>query len=103
MGFSLVIIVVVLAGLFFFFKFKETQHKLSLWLIGGFVLFALVSVWTVYSRHEVDLTTFEGFMTLMKFYGLWLEQVGHNVVDITGYVVHKSWGSSVANVTNMTQ
>lgn len=100
MGFSWVILGVVIVVLLIFFKFKETQHKLHLWFIGGFILFALGSIWTVYSTHAVDLTTFDGFMTLMKLYVLWLKQIGHNIADLTGYVVNQHWGS---NVTNMTQ
>lgn len=99
MGATLLIIGLVLIGLIILFKFKEIQHKIHLTLIAGFLLFAVGSILAVYKSHSIDLTTFEGFLSLGKFYVLWLKQLGHNVVDITGYVVHQDWVSNVTNIT----
>lgn len=99
MVFSLILVGVVLALLWFIFKFKEIQHKVQLIFIGGFVLFALGSIWTVYSRHDIDITTFDGFLALSKFYLVWLKQLGHNIADISGYVIHQDWTANSTNVT----
>ncbi|HVY01522.1 MAG TPA: hypothetical protein VHA12_02040 [Candidatus Nanoarchaeia archaeon] len=99
MDFTWVLLGLVVVVLFIVFKFKHLHHEFQMYFIGALILFAVGSVLIVYRSHSVDLTTFEGFLSLGKFYVLWLKQLGHNVVDVTGYVIHQEWTLNATNIS----
>lgn len=93
------IIVAVVLILFILFKFKEVQHKIQLTALIAFLLFAALSIGHVYSSNAVDLTTFQGLLSLSKFYLVWVKQAVGNVLDFTGYITKQDW---MFNITNST-
>ena len=96
-----VLLILVFIALMVLFKFKEIRHQFGLVVIAMLFLFLAFSVYSVYSKHKVDLTTFDGVVEAGKIYVTWLGGVGHNIVKVTGYAVHQDWGFNKANLTNV--
>ena len=45
----------------------------------------------IFSGGQYDLSSKEGVFGFVKAYGVWAKTIAGNVVDITGYAIHKPW------------
>jgi len=80
-------------------KFKELRHKIGFLTVVALVLFLVLSFATLYSAHDLDLTSFQGLLKAGELYVSWLGQAFHNVKGISAYVVNQDWGLNLVNVT----
>ncbi|MEM4259407.1 MAG: hypothetical protein QXS38_01425 [Candidatus Pacearchaeota archaeon] len=86
------IIIFVLVALLIFIKFGEIKHKYLLRIFLLLVIFFLGTLGYVFIKHNIDLTTYEGFLQLGRTYLSWLSSIFHNVKGITGYAIQQQWG-----------
>ena len=77
---------------FLFFKFKEARHKITLVFLLLLLIFSAYSITRISSNHDIDLTSFEGFLAAGKVYFGWLVGAFGNVKTLTGYAVQQDWG-----------
>ena len=80
-------------------KFKELRHKIGFLTVVGIVLFLVLSFATLYSAHDLDLTSFQGLVNAGQLYMSWLGQAFQNVKGISAYVIHQDWGLNFTNFT----
>lgn len=77
-------------------KFKELRHKIGFLTVVALGLFLVLSFATLYSSHELDLTSFSGVVKAGQTYLSWLGQTFHNVKSISAYVVNQDWDVNVS-------
>lgn len=84
-------IAVIVVVLVLLFKLRELRHHISLVLIVLVLFFFAITFASVYSKNQVDLSTFEGMTKISQVYFSWLASVGQNLVHIGGYAVKQDW------------
>lgn len=72
-------------------KFKEIRHKFGFLIILFILLFLGLSFWNVYQANNLDLKTFDGFVTSGKVYFSWLGSLLSNTKALTTYAVKQDW------------
>lgn len=93
----LVVIVVLIAVLFL--KFQDLKHKLGITLMILLVLLLALSMVSVYTTNDLDLSNLNGVAHAGKVYLSWLLTFGNNIVKVSGYAVGQDWGFDLKNVT----
>lgn len=91
-------ILAVVVILLVMFKFKELRHQFSLIFIVLVLVFFLLSFGSVFSKNNVDLTTFDGVMLAGKLYFSWLGHMFSNVVQISGYAISQDWAPANSTI-----
>ncbi len=91
-----VFIVIVLFAIFLFFKITSFRYeKWWTYSIGILFIFMLFSFFNVVRSNEINLNTFEGFVSALKSYAYWIVGFGKPTASITGKASLLDW-----NVTN---
>ncbi|MDP4039186.1 MAG: hypothetical protein Q8P57_01230 [Candidatus Pacearchaeota archaeon] len=95
-----VFIIIVGFAVFFFFKFSNLRYE-RVWTysIAVLLIFLLFTFFSVVSHNELDIKSFEGFTSGLKFYGSWLWGFLSNTAKITGNVVNVDWSGNFSNLT----
>jgi hypothetical protein len=93
------LIILVVIVIFILLKFKEIRHKLGFLFVVALVLFLALSFASLYSSHNLDLTSFSGLVKAGDLYVSWLGQAFHNVKSVSSYVIHQDWGLNLTNFT----
>ena len=99
------IILIIIALLVVLILYAKFSHAKTQWFYKGFgvvVVLFLVSVLYVWLKSGVNLSSYEGFLSLGKTYFNWLGSIAGNFGSITGNVVKHDWGlnSSVGSTIN---
>jgi len=104
----LIITLVLLGIMIFLFRSANQVYLLSLvknnffyYFMIALFAFLAISFTRLYVLHDLDFTSYAGFLDAMKVYGIWLKGVFVNLGRVTGYAVNQEWIPS--NVTNMTR
>ncbi len=93
-----VFIVIVLLAIFLFFKITSFRYeKWWTYSIGILFIFILFSFFKIVKSNEIDLYSFEGFISALKAYAYWIVDFGKTTASITGKASLFDW-----NVTNKT-
>lgn len=90
-GILAVIIGLVIIGVIF--KYHKV-HSFINFLIAGIVLFLVFSIAYVYFTSGVNLTTFDGFISFIKFYVSWIVAIFSNTGKTVGYVINQNWSAA---------
>jgi hypothetical protein len=88
-----ILIILAVLAIFLVLKFKEIRHKLGFVVVLLFLLFLSLSFWNVYNTHNIDISTFNGFVDAGKAYFSWLGGVIGNTKAVTTYAIKQDWGS----------
>ncbi len=88
-----IVILTILAVVFIFviLKFKEFRHKIGFLFILLLLLFFGFSVLQIY-KTDADLGSFDGVVSAVKIYFVWLGSIFDNIVGISGYAINQDWG-----------
>ncbi len=88
------IILVVLAALavIAFIKLTEMKHKILLKVILVLGVFIVGTLGYVYFKNQIDISTYEGFVSLGHVYLSWLGSLANNIKSVTGYAINQVWG-----------
>ena len=93
-----VFIVIILLAIALFFKITSFRYeKWWTYSIGILFVFILFSFFKVVNSNDINLSTFNGFLSGLKSYVLWLVDFGKTTATITGNAALFDW-----NVTNST-
>lgn len=95
---SLLIIAVGLVAIFLFVKMMNRGQDWWSYFVVVIAVFFLVTLAYVATRPEINLTTFDGWVSLGRLYLSWLGNLGANIVKVTGHVIHMDWGVRNATV-----
>jgi len=94
-----ILIAILLVLIFIIVRFKELKHRIFIIFIIVLILFGILSIGAIYTKNEVDLTSFEGLVAATKLYTSWLKTVYINVAQLTGQAVKQDWGINITNIT----
>jgi len=98
---SWIFVILVLAALIIFFKTTGVRFgKTWTFLIGFVILFFVLSFGFLVTRPDVDVTTFDGFVSAFKTYFVWLGGIFDKAGGITGEVVRTDWTTNLSNPGN---
>lgn len=92
------IIILVALALIVFVKLAEMKHKILLKVILVLVAFVIGTLGYVYFKHDINISTYDGFVSLGRVYFSWLGGLFKNMGSITGYAVQQSWGMNSTGV-----
>jgi|TARA_Y100000310_G_scaffold340419_1_gene436136 hypothetical protein len=96
--FQWAIIVILIATIFVFVKFKYIKHKLT-WIIVLFlILLFYLGFLASTAGQDINFSTFEGSQTGIKLYLAWLGQSFDNMRTITGQAVKLDWGANTTSI-----
>lgn len=94
---NIVFIALVVLAVFLFFKITSFRYeRWWTYLIAIVLIFVLFSFFKVVNANQIDIDSFEGFMSGAKSYAFWLANFGKTTASITGQAT-LGW-----NVTNTT-
>ena len=77
-----------------FVFFKITSFRYERWwtyLIGILLIFVLFSFFSVTKANDIQVNTFQGFVSGVKAYSLWVVSFGKNAAQVTGQVANIDW------------
>jgi|TARA_Y100000034_G_C6853529_1_gene387508 hypothetical protein len=101
---SWIIWIVVGITLFLFFKYSSIRYeRVWTYILAVVFVFLLFTFFSVITHNEIDLTSFDGFVTGAKFYGQWLWGWAGNLGTITGNIVNIDWSGNFTNVNPKTK
>lgn len=87
-----IFIIIVLLAIFVFFKITSFRYERWWTYSIGILLFLFVfTFFKVVSNNDLDITTFEGFVSGMKAYVSWLIGFGKTTASITGQATLFDW------------
>lgn len=92
----IIIGILVVLGVFLV-KFKEVRHRGGLFFLLFMAIFFVATMGHVYSKTQLDLSTFDGIVAACKVYFSWLGSVAHNIIQIGGYAIKQDWGVNVSS------
>ncbi|MBM3231949.1 hypothetical protein FJZ21_01045 [Candidatus Pacearchaeota archaeon] len=93
---NLVFIAIVILAVFLFFKITSFRYeRWWTYLIAILLIFVLFSFFNVTKANDINLNSFEGFVSGTKAYFVWLTNFGKATASITGKAT-LGW-----NVTNI--
>ncbi|MEK6908843.1 MAG: hypothetical protein AABX23_02210 [Nanoarchaeota archaeon] len=93
---NLVFIGLIIIAVFLFFKITSFRYeRWWTYLIAVLLIFVLFSFFKVVNANQINLNSFEGFITGAKAYTSWLVNFGKTTASITGKAT-LDW-----NVTNI--
>lgn len=97
---SLTIIIIFLIVLFVFFKFTGFRNQPIVTYSIGFVLLLLAVTFVfVVNEQGLDLTSFDGLISAVRIYFVWVGNVFNNIGTITGSASNLEWSSR--NISNL--
>jgi hypothetical protein len=89
---------VIIAGLVLI-KFTDVKHRIKFYLVTILLTFGILSTGYVYLTNDIQLNTFDGWLSAGKAYFNFLAAFGDNLIKISGYAVQQDWGANVTNAT----
>ncbi len=82
---NFVFIGIVLLAVFLFFKITSFRYeRWWTYLIAILLIFVLFSFYNVVNANQIDMNSFEGFISGTKAYVYWLVNFGKTTASITG-------------------
>src|SRR3989344_276952 len=90
-----VFIAIILLVVFLFFKITSFRYeKWWTYSIGILFIFILFSFFNVVKSNEINLNTFEGFLSGLKSYALWLVYFCKTTATLTGKAALFDWNTT---------
>jgi len=96
-----IFIALIILAVFLFFKITSFRYE-RWWTysIAILLIFVLFSFFNVVRTNQIDLDSFEGFVSGVKAYAYWIADFGKSTASITGKVTAFDWNVS-KNSTNL--
>jgi glucan phosphoethanolaminetransferase (alkaline phosphatase superfamily) len=92
---SWIFIGLIIAAIFLFFKITSFRYeRWWTYLIAILLIFMLFSFFNVSKSNNLDLNSFDGFVTSAKAYSYWLVNFGKAAASITGKASNLNWSTS---------
>jgi len=89
----LIVIALVLLGMILI-KFKEFKHRFAFFVVVLIVLFMVVSSFSIFRNHDVNVSSFDGVVTLGKLYVASFVNIFRNMGDVTMHAIRQDWDVS---------
>jgi len=89
------IILIIIALLVVLILYAKFSHAKTQWFykgLGVVVFLFVVSMVYVWLKSGINLSSYEGFLSLGKTYFSWLGSLAGNIGSITGDAVKHDWG-----------
>jgi len=91
---TILIIAILIALIYVFFRVKYTRHKLFAIFLIILVLFFYLSVSKVLKDSNVDVNSFKGITMAGKLYMNWLVQVFQNSKTLITNAIKMEWSNN---------
>ncbi len=78
-------------------KFTDVKHRIKFYLVTILLMFGILSTGYVYLTNDVQLGSFEGWLSAGKLYLNFISAFGENIVKISGYAVQQDWKINMTN------
>ena len=89
---------VILIGLVLI-KFTDVKHRIKFYLVTIILTFGILSTGYVYLTNDIQLNSFEGWLSAGKLYLNFITAFGDNLIKISGYAVQQDWKINITNTT----
>jgi hypothetical protein len=86
------IVIALLVVVVMYVKFKHTRTQLFYKTLAVIAFLFVCSMCYVWLKSGVNLSSYEGFLSLGRTYFSWLGSFFGNIGSITGHAVDLSWG-----------
>ena len=95
------IIGLIIVIVFVVMKIASKKQEIAVKIVLFGFIFLMLTVGYVYVSYDSDLTSYDGTVTAVKVYGLWLKNAAVNMGSITGYALKQDWDvdPAVGNIT----
>ncbi|MFC1682036.1 hypothetical protein ACFL0X_00275 [Nanoarchaeota archaeon] len=93
-GFTLFVVVALIAVVYIFIEIKRLKHKLFAIFLIALILFSYISFSVVLKDKDIDYKTTSGMTEASKVYFSWLGSLFGNVKTITTNAVGMDWSSN---------
>ena len=90
-GLTLIIILLVVAGIWLLFELRRFKHKLVAILLIALILFTYFSFVSVLKNQNIDYKTVPGVLKASQLYFSWLGSVFGNFKTITTSAIKMDW------------
>lgn len=97
----LILVLVILLGVFFAFKWNNYRTRLAYIFIFLGVGFLILTGLILFSDGKVNFEAVEGVSSAAKTYLSWFINAGSNMIEITTYAFSQEWDSD--DLLNRTQ
>ncbi len=97
----IIIMLLVIVGIIAI-KMNHLRHRFFIIILIVVALFFYLTMTFVTNQHQVDLTTYDGFVAGMKIYGGWIANGFQNMKVLTGNAVKMDWTSTDGTFFNKT-
>ena len=85
------VVITIIAVLFIIIRFRHMRHRFYVIAIVLILAFFYLSGMNIIKQNDVDLTSFNGFVTAGKIYVKWMGKVVENVKSVSGNVIKMDW------------
>jgi len=80
-------------------RYQSFQGSLFNGIVIALLVFILASGIYLYLNTDYDLTTYQGILSILKTYSIWLGSIFDNFRGIVGYAVKQDWSVEIANLS----
>ena len=91
---NFIIIIGLIVLVFVFFKIKYFQHRIYIIFLVLLLLFFYTSGSVIIEKNNLDVTSFDGILSLGKLYFSWLGNLFDNGRYLVGSVVKMNWDAN---------
>ena len=88
----ILIVIALLIVLVIYVKLGHAKSQLFYKTLAVIIFLFVGSVVYVWLRSNINLSSYEGFLSLGRTYFSWLGSLAGNIGSITGYVAKHDWG-----------
>ena len=99
---SWVVIAVLIVLAFIILKTNHFKHRTWVILLVLLALFLYISISLVNTKHDLNVSSTEGFFNSVKVYSGWLANGFQNLKTITGNAIKMDWASADKTFFNKT-
>jgi len=94
-----IVVGVVIFAVLAIIKLSNEKQKVAVRILIILFIFLALTASYVGIKSGADLKSFDSIVKVTKVYFSWLGSIIHNMVGITGYVIHQDWAINSTNIT----
>lgn len=99
-GTTLLILIIIVAGIWVFVEVKRFKHKVFAILLILLILFTYISFIATIKGKNLDLKSIDGIKDAGNLYLSWLGSVFANLKTITSNAIHLDWSANESKITS---
>jgi len=95
------IVILIIGIVFLVMKLASKKQEVAVKIVLFGFIFLMLTIGYVYVTYDADISTYDGTVSAIKVYSLWLKHAFSNIGSTTGYALEQNWdvNSSLKNIT----